>query len=306
MGTNMDALVDAARKTGGAPMALICPDNKALSAVNEAMAQGIVSQAFLVGDKTRIHSLSNLTGPFRNQYDILEVDSPESACATGISLVKSNQAQMIMKGELNTAVFLKSILDRKTGLPAGRRLSLVCIFEIPGMDRLVILTDPGINPHLFPIGTPESGMDIIQNAMDVAWSIGIPTPRVAILGANEVPSPSVPSSLHAQALSRMHWKNAVVSGPLSYDIALYPQFAEKKGMTHDPVAGQADILIAPDIVSGNVLYKSWIATIGGAVANVVPGAQVPLIISSRSDTDRSKFLTICSSVLFSRYIKDRP
>ena len=129
--------------------------------------------------------------------------------------------------------------------------------------------------------------------------------KIAILGANENPTPSVPSSLHAQALSHLTWENAEVSGPLSYDIALYPQFAKKKGMAHDPVAGQADLLIAPDIVSGNVIYKSWIATIGGTVANVVPGAQVPLIISSRSDTDRSKFLSICSSVLFSRYMKDK-
>lgn len=304
MGANMEALVNAARKTGGAAMALICPDNKAILAVNNAMAEGIVNHAILVGDKTRILSLTSLNGSYRDRYEILGTETEEEACLTGIQQVKANRAQMIMKGELNTAVFLKSILDRKTGLPAGRRLSLVCIFEIPGMDRLVILTDPGINPHLFPIGTPESGMDIIQNALDVAHSIGINIPKVAILGANEVPSPSVPSSLHAQALSRMNWKSAIVSGPLSYDIALYPQYARKKGMSHDPVAGHADLLIAPDIVSGNVLYKSWIATIGGAVANVVPGAQVPLIISSRSDTDRSKFLTICSSVLFSRYIKE--
>lgn len=304
MGSTMDALVKEARNTGGAALVVICPDNKAISAVNGAMAEGIVSRAFLVGDRSKISSLSNVASGEKGRYEILDTGSEEEACQVGIRHIKHNDAQMIMKGEINTATFLKSVLDKNGGLPSNRRLSLVCIFEIPGIDRLVILTDPGINPRLFSAGTPESGFDIIHNAMDVARSIGISIPKVAILGANEIPSPSVPSSLHAQALSRMIWENAHVSGPLSYDIALYPQFAKKKGMTHDPVAGQADILIAPDIVSGNVIYKSWIATVGGAVANVVPGAQAPLIISSRSDTDRSKFLTICSSVLFSRYMKE--
>lgn len=305
MGSSMENLVNEARSTGGGALVVISPDNKAVSAVNGAMAEGIVSRAFLVGDETRIKGLSQLAAPCRNRYEILPAGSEEESCQKGIRLVKAGDAGMIMKGELNTAVFLKSILAKGSGLPSTRRLSLVCIFEIPGLDRLVILTDPGINPRLFPSRTPESGLDIIHNAMDVARSIGIAVPKVAILGANEIPSPSVPSSLLAQGLARMAWDNAHVSGPLSYDIALYPQFAKKKGMANDSVAGQADILIAPDIVSGNVIYKSWIATAGGTVANVVPGVSAPLIISSRSDTDRSKFLTICSTVLFSRYMRDQ-
>ncbi len=299
----MESLVKEAKNTGGAPLAVICPDNKAVSAVSGAMAEGIVNRVYLVGDAVKISSLAKLSEIDSSRCEILDAGSEEEACLSGIRLVKHNDARMVMKGEINTAVFLKSVLDKNDGLPSSRRLSLVCIFEIPGLDRLVILTDPGINPRLFSAGTPESGFDVIHNALDVARSIGMEVPRVAILGANEIPSASVPSSLHAQALSRMPWDKALVSGPLSYDIALYPQFARKKGMDDDPVAGQADILIAPDIVSGNVIYKSWIATCGGTVANVVPGAQVPLIISSRSDTDRSKFLTICSSVLFSRYMK---
>jgi phosphate butyryltransferase len=303
MDSKMEALVKAARETGGAALVLISPDNKAVTAVGGAIDEGIVNRVFLIGDTTRIESLDTLKGLSADRYEILGACSEAEACRTGIREIKSGNAQMIMKGEINTAVFLKSVLDKSEGLPSTRRLSLVCIFEIPGLDRLVILSDPGINPRLFSADSPESGLDIIENAVDVARSIGIDVPKVAILGANELPSPSVPSSLRAQSLSRMAWKDMKVSGPLSYDIALYPQFAKKKGMADDPVAGRADLLIAPDIVSGNVIYKSWIATIGGTVANVVPGAQVPLIISSRSDTDRSKFLTICSSVLFSRYIE---
>lgn len=303
MNTKMDTLVKRAKETGGAALALISPDNRTIKAVNQAMDQDIVTRAILVGNGQSMESLEHVSGPFRPRYDMIHAASPESACKTAIGLVKENRAQMLMKGEINTAIFLKSVLDKKNGLPAGRRLSLVCIFEIPGLDRLVILTDPGINPHLFPENNPDSGLDIIQNALDVAHSIGIETPRVALIGANEVPSKALPSSILARNLSERAWKDAVLSGPLSYDIALYPAFARKKGMEDDPVAGRADILITPDIVSGNVAYKSWMTTIQGVVANVVPGAQVPLIISSRSDTDRSKFLTICSTVIFSRYIK---
>lgn len=301
----MDALVERAKRTGGAALSLISPDNRTIKAVNKAMDEGIVTRAFLVGNQRAIETLDNLSESNRDRYDILDAPSPEEACRNAISLVKENRAQMLMKGEINTAVFLKAVLDKQNGLPAGRRLSLVCIFEIPGLDRLVILTDPGINPHLFPKNTPDSGLDIIENALDVAHSIGIEIPKVALVGANEVPSKALPSSILAQHLSQRSWDGAVVSGPLSYDIALYPQFAKKKGMVSDPVAGHADILITPDIVSGNVVYKSWMTTIDGVVANVVPGAQVPLIISSRSDTDRSKFLTICSTVIFSRYMKEK-
>lgn len=301
MNSKMDALVERARQTGGAVVSLISPDNKTIKAVNTAMEQGIVTRAILVGDQKHIESLENLSGGCRECYDIIDTPKPEDACRTAISLVKDNRVHMMMKGEVNTAVFLKSVLDKKNGLPSNRRLSLVCIFELPGLDRLVILTDPGINPHLFPENKPDSGLDIIYNAIDVARSIGILTPKVALIGANEVPSPALPSSILARQLAQRDWDRAEVSGPLSYDIALYPQYAQKKGMTHDPVAGHADILITPDIVSGNVCYKSWMTTLGGVVANVVPGVRVPLIISSRSDTDRSKFLTICSTVIFSRY-----
>lgn len=296
-------LAAEAKRTGGAALALVSPDNRALSAVKAAMNEGIVSRVFLTGDARKIKALPSLSGSCLSRCHILDASTDQESCHQAIGCVKSGEAGMAMKGEINTAVFLKSILAGDSGLPSTRRLSLVCIFEIPGLDRLVILTDPGINPALFPDGHPESGLDIVGNALDVARSLGITAPKVAILGANEIPSPSVPSSLLARGLAQKPWTDAFVSGPLSYDIALYPQYAKKKGMADDSVAGRADILVAPDIVSGNAIYKSWIATAGGTVANVVPGVSAPLIISSRSDTDRSKFLTICSSVLFSRYIK---
>lgn len=300
----MSDLVVEAKKTGGAALVLISPDNRALYAVKKAMEEEIVTRVFLLGDGAKIKKLPALSDCCQSRYEIIDASDDQSSCQLGINRIKNNDAAMIMKGEINTAVFLKSMLANDSGLPSFRRLSLVCIFEVPGLNRLVILTDPGINPSLFPDGKPESGVDIVGNAIDVARSLGFTKPKIAVLGANEIPSPSVPSSVLARSLSLMPWQNASVSGPLSYDIALYEQYANKKGLSQDPVAGHADILISPDIVSGNVIYKSWIATAGCTVANVVPGVSAPLIISSRSDTDRSKFLTICSSVLFSRYMKE--
>ncbi|MFO7849881.1 MAG: phosphate acyltransferase, partial [Spirochaetia bacterium] len=119
--------------------------------------------------------------------------------------------------------------------------------------------------------------------------------------ANEKPSDKIPTSMIAQQLTQMDWGDAVVEGPLSYDLALYEESAQHKGITDNPVAGKADILIVPHLSGGNFLYKSWAMTMGADVANIVLGARVPLIITSRSDSDMTKFLTLCASAVYSGY-----
>jgi len=131
--------------------------------------------------------------------------------------------------------------------------------------------------------------------------MGVHRPKVAILDANEVPSEKVPSSMIAKELSEMEWEDAEVYGPLSYDLALYEESAQHKGITDNPVAGRADILIVPHISGGNFLYKAWAMTMSADVANVVLGAKVPLIITSRSDNDLTKFLTLCASAVYSAH-----
>jgi phosphate butyryltransferase len=177
----------------------------------------------------------------------------------------------------------------------------VSIFELPRLNRLIFLTDPGINPALTMENDIETSRDIILNAIDVARSMGVHKPKVAILDANEVPSEKIPTSIFAKELSEMDWGDAEVYGPLSYDLALYEEAAKHKGLTDMPVAGKADILIVPHISGGNFLYKAWAMTMSADVANVVLGAKVPLIITSRSDNDMTKFLTICASAVYSSY-----
>jgi phosphate butyryltransferase len=171
------------------------------------------------------------------------------------------------------------------------------------VDRLIFLTDPAINPELFPHDEVAAGVDIIDNAVDVARGLGVDRPKVALLEANEVPSSKIPTTLLEKTLSEREWPFADVCGPLSYDLALYPDAVAKKGLTCNKVAGRADILVVPYISGGNFLYKSWVLTMGAEVANVVLGARAPIILTSRSDSDLTKFLTICASALYSQFLR---
>jgi phosphate butyryltransferase len=120
-----------------------------------------------------------------------------------------------------------------------------------------------------------------------------------------MPSSKIPTTLYEKEISEMEWKEAEVYGPLSYDLALYEESVVKKGIKDNPVAGKADILVVPHIEGGNFLYKAWVMTLGAEVANIVLGAQVPIILTSRSDSDITKFLTICSSAIYSNYLESK-
>lgn len=307
-GRSMKAIIEAAKLLEKRNIVIICPDQTSLSAVNKAIDEKIIAKAYLVGDSKKIRESCGEELRYDSYYEFVDVNASVEnyevvAAAKGVEIIQEKKAHMIMKGKINTSSYVKAILDKKNGIGTGRRLSLVGIFEIPGVDRLIMLTDPGINPELFTGDSADSGCDIIENAIDVAKSLGVSRPKIAILDANEIPTASIPSTMHAKTLSERNWDSADVFGPLSYDIALYEEFADKKGFSDNPVAGKADILVVPFIVSGNILYKSWVMTMGAEVANVVLGAKVPVILTSRSDTDMVKFLTMCAGALYSSYLE---
>ena len=306
-GRRMRDIIQAAKLAGGKSIAVICPDQSSMEAVNKGIEEGIINRAYLFGDLSGIpsHFLQH-----RDRYIPIEVDPAGEtyemkAAYEALDTIRRGQCQMLMKGKLNTAVYAKAILDKKRGIGKGRRLSLVSIFELPGLDRLIFLTDPGINPELHQGDDIKASIDIIENAIEVARSLGIAVPKVALLDANEIPSPNIPSTLFEKQLSEMRWENAVVSGPISYDLALYEESAKKKGVKVTPVTGQADILVVPYISAGNFLYKAWAMTMDAEVANVVIGAQVPVILTSRSDSDMVKFLTICAGAIYSHYLEGK-
>ncbi len=299
----MGDLIQGAKVQTSVSIVVVIPDDTAVEAVNRAIEEMVVADVYLVGNP------DDFPPEYRryiDNYKVVAIDPDlpdfDVQCAQrGVGLVREGLGQMLMKGNINTAVFMKSVLNKETGIGTGRRLSLVSIFELPKLNRFIFLTDPGINPELTVKSDISTSRDIILNAIDVAKSLGVSRPKVAVLDANEKTSERIPTSMFAKQLSEMEWKDAEIFGPLSYDLALYEESVKHKGITGNPVAGKADILIVPHLAGGNFLYKAWAMTMSADVANVVLGARVPLIITSRSDSDMTKFLSLCASAVFTGY-----
>jgi phosphate butyryltransferase len=216
-----------------------------------------------------------------------------AAVARAVRMYREGAVSIIMKGLVSTAVVLKAVLNKETGVPpVSGILSHVTVFEAPDKDRLMLLTDAGVNirPNL------QRKADILRNALHVARRLGMDCPRAAMLAATEkVNYPAMPATLDADVISKMaaqgQFGRCLVYGPLALDLAISPQAAATKGVNH-PVAGHADILCAPDIESGNMLYKALSVLHGATLASVVVGSRVPVVVPSRSDSAESKFHSI--------------
>ena len=299
----MRDLIAAAKHLGDRCVAVVCPGISEIEAINTGIEEGVIKTAYLVG-AAALPDGQLLRFPQQCQSIPLSASGENyfsEASETAIALVRSGKCHMLMKGQINTALFVKAVLHEKNALTKGRRLSMVSIFELPDIDRPIFLTDPGINPALFAENDLAASIDIIGNAIEAARALGVARPKVALLEANELPSAKIPATLSERELSERNWEDADVFGPLSYDLALYKEAAAEKGMSDNAVAGNADILVVPYISGGNFLYKAWAMTMNAEVANLVLGASVPLIMNSRSDTDKTKFLTICASTVYSQY-----
>ncbi len=301
----MTDLIQGAKHLGGMNLVVVIPNETAVEAANMAIKEDVVKKAFLIGDPD---DLPEEWAEHRDVYEIVEIkkntDNYDALCAgKGVEYIRTGKGDMLMKGNINTAVYMRAILNKESGIGTGRRLSMVSMFEIPKLNRFIFLTDPGINPELTIADDIDTSRDIILNAIGVAKSMGVTHPNVAILDANEKPSEKIPTSIFARELSKMDWGDATVYGPLSYDLALYEESVKHKGLTNLPVAGKADILIVPHLAGGNFLYKAWAMTMSADVANVVLGAKAPIIITSRSDSDMTKFLSLCASAVYSKYLQ---
>src|SRR5579859_2146115 len=217
------------------------------------------------------------------------VDAPhsEAAAAEAVALVRRGEAALLMKGSLHTDELLHAVLSPDCGLRTGRGLSHVYLMDVPAYPRPLLLTDAAVNiaPDL------ERKRDIVQNAVDLAHVMGVETPRVAVLSAVETINPKMPSTLDAAALCKMADRGqitgALVDGPLAFDNAVSPDAARTKGIV-SPVAGLADILVAPDLEAGNMLAKQLTFMAGADAAGVVLGAKAPIILTSRADSERTR------------------
>jgi len=269
---------------------------------NEVMLAGLdaevagLAEVTLVGDSASIHQIAQDEGFDISRMEVIHEPQPREAAHQVMKLVSSGLADIAMKGKVETSDFLRAALDKELGLRTGRLFTHVAVFQIPGFDRLMFISDAGVvvAPDL------EQKVEIVQNAILVAHALGISLPRVAVLAATEVVNPKIPTTLDAANLSKMADRGQIVGGlvdgPLALDNAISPESARIKKIKSE-VAGYADILIAPDIEAGNVLAKAITYFAQGEMAGVVVGARCPLILPSRSDTREAKLVSLALGVM---------
>jgi phosphate butyryltransferase len=265
-------------------------DEIVLAALRNAVDLGLC-HALLVGAEEEIRSIADREGIDLSGMEIVPCADKTECCALAVRLVREKKANAVMKGNVGTATILRAVLNAEHGLRESELLSFVSVFELPGFDRLVYLTDPAVNTY------PDlaAKKHIIENSLQVARALGNETPVVACLCAIENVNPKMPCTVDAAELARMNRageiKNCVVTGPLALDNCLYREAALHKGI-EDPHAGMADILLAPQIETGNALYKSFAFVAKATLAGVLVGASAPVILTSRVDSESTKINSI--------------
>ena len=304
MSKNFEDLLAQVKNCDKKKLSVACAHDLAvLEAVKEAHDKGI-ADAILVGNEAQIREIGSSIGMDMDAFEIINETETEKAAEIAVSLVHDGKAEMYMKGFLDTKTFLKSVLNKEVGLRTGKALSHVAVFEIPGIDRLLFLTDVAFVPY----PTLEDKVQIIKYAVDTAKACGVELPKVAPLAAVEVVNPKMPVTVEADELRKMCEEGkitgCVVDGPLSMDIAIDPAAAEEKKATDRPAAGCADVLLFPDIHAGNLVYKTIVHMVPGAKNGcILTGTKAPVILASRSDTKDVKVNSICLAAIVADQLK---
>jgi len=270
----------------------------ALKGTVDAAVEGLIEPT-LIGDEAAIKALAAKIGVDVSGYPILDCETERKAAELGVAMCRSGNAQAMMKGSLHTDELMKAAMKADTGLRTNKRITHVFIMDTPAYSRTVLITDAAINitPEL------EDKVHIVQNAIDLAHALGIPEPKVALLSAIETVNPKIKSTLDAAALCKMADRGqitgGILDGPLAFDTAVSTKAAKIKGLV-SPVTGQADILVVPDLESGNMLAKQLEYLGGAQLAGIVLGARVPTILTSRADSAETR-LTSCAVAVLLHY-----
>ncbi len=290
---NLNELVEMIRGKKKVVAIAGAEDKEAIKAVSEARELGI--SAILFGKKEIIEKNLSEIGV---EYPIVDCRTDEESSKWAVKYVVDGKAHIVMKGLVKTSTLLKAVLDKEYGLRTERLLSHITLLEVPGINRLIFLTDGGmvIRPTL------EQKVQIIENAVNVAKKLGYEMPKVGIIAAVETVNPDMPETLEAALIAKMNERGQIkgckIDGPLGIDNALSVYAAEVKGIKGE-VAGHADILVVPDIHSGNFLGKSAVYFANGRIAGIIAGAKAPVIVISRADTSDSKFVSIALAMALS-------
>ena len=303
MKKNFDSIISKVKECGMKKVAVsVAQDSAVLEAVSEAKKRGI-ADAVLVGDETKIREIAasihvDLTG-----FEIIHEPDPIAASLKAVKLAHDGEVDMYMKGLIDTKNFLKSVLDKEVGLRTGSLLSHVCVFEIPGIEQLLFLTDVAFMTY----PTLEDKVNIIKNTIPVCNACGIENPKVAPLAAVEVVNPKMPVTVEAAELTRMcnegEITGCIVDGPLSLDLAIDPEAAKHKGATDRKIQGDADVLLFPDIHAGNLVYKAIVHMTNCKNGCILTGTKVPVILTSRSDTFETKVNSIALAAVVAEELK---
>jgi len=276
-------------------------DETVLNAAKMAKEMGIADFC-LCGNKEKTLAILHEIGADSNNFQLYDCSNPIEAAKKAAQLVKEGQAHTVMKGNIKTGSLLKVLLQDEYGFKTGKTMSLNAVFEVPGFEHLLILADPGlvITPTL------EQKVDLIKNAIQAANALDIEMPKVGLLGAVETVNLKMPATVDAAIISKMaergQLKGAIVDGPFALDNVVSVESAEHKGIK-SPVAGKADIMIAPNIEAGNMLYKALVFLAKAKLATSILGGSVPIVLTSRSDSDETKLNSIAFNVLLSEVVK---
>lgn len=294
-------IIEKAKTLGRRRLAVASAQEAAvLEAVADAHREGI-AEPILVGEPGAIAraaaEANKGSGVDISSFRIVEEPSLAGAAARAVALVRSGEAEFLMKGIIDTSLLLRVALNKETGLNAGRLASHVAVIEVPTYHKLLIVTDAALNiaPDL------SAFVDIIDSAVAVANALEVKTPKVALLAAVEKVNPEkMPCTVTASVLTQMNRrgqiKNCIVDGPLALDNAISAESARIKKIQSD-VAGDADILVVPDIEAGNILYKCLLDLAGAKGAAVIMGASVPMVLTSRADSAETKLASIALASL---------
>src|SRR5271166_2266308 len=299
-----ERLIALAKGIPAIPTAVVWPcEEHALAGPIEAAEENIIVP-ILVGPAKRMRAVAEKAGLDISRFATVDVSTEEEAAATAVRLVRDGKAQSLMKGSLHTDVLMHEVVAKDSGLRTGRRISHVFILDVPTYPEALFVTDAAIN--IFP--DLETKRDIVQNAIDLHIGLGLGEPRVAILSAVEVINPKIPGTTDAASLCKMAERGqisgGILDGPLAMDNAINAEAAAIKGI-HSPVAGRAQILVVPDLEAGNMLAKNVVFLGQADAAGIVLGAAVPIILTSRADSVRTRMASTAVGALYGHHLAEQ-
>jgi phosphate acetyltransferase len=296
-GSKYDRLIATAKQVPAARTVVVHPcEETALRGLIEAAQAGIIVP-ILVGPAAKIVAVAREQRLDISRFEIVDVPHSHAAAAKAVELIRASKGELLMKGSLHTDELMREVTSSTTGLRTDRRISHVFMLDVPTYSETLFITDAAIN--IFP--DLEAKRDIVQNVIDLFTQVGLGTPRVAILSAVETVTPKIPSTIDAAALCKMAERGqitgGILDGPLAFDNAIDPEAAKIKGIT-SAVAGHAQILVVPDLEAGNMLAKNLTFLAKADAAGMVLGARVPIILTSRADSVRSRMASCAAAVLY--------